>query len=211
MYNWNNVFKQALNWTSPQSASGDFTIVRPDYTSNTTPEISLTPRQPVPARMDAAGPTYTKTKISGVQYFDVFFDRLNLPVMAGDVFLREPRHNTPPITVLECEDLQQCVGVKTSLIGSLYLKRPLSTPTNLLVSNIRFNYMGTLGPEPGIDPEMPSSYPLEQRRIITWTRSDLIQGRYFRDNCSGKLYRITELQGEGRLTVLFLVLAGKEA
>ena len=210
VYNWDHVFKQSLSWVIGQSASGNFNIVRPDYTDNETTEILLTPMQPVPARVDASGAGYSKTKVSGVEHYDVFFDRLNLDIHAGDVLLRAPLHNTPPLTILECEQLQQCVGVRTGQCGSLYLKRPLSTPSNLLVSNIRYNWVGTHGPEAGIDPESPATYPIEQRRIVTWTRPELVQGRYFKDICSGKLYRINEIQGEGRLTVLFVQLAGKE-
>jgi hypothetical protein len=206
-YDWNRFFRQAMASTISMAKSGKFNFYRPDYTSALTPETLL--RANVDAQLDSDSSVYSKTKVSGVQYFSLFFDRY-IDARAGDVVVRNPVHDTPAITILECEDLQQCVGFKTSGVGAVYISRPTAgTPA---IDNVRFNYAtAPQSPESAINPDDPASMPVEQRRIITWNRPGIKAGRFFKDTATGKLYSIIEVQGDGNLLICFMDIPSKRS
>jgi len=204
MYNWDAFFKQTLASNISQAMSGNYDVYRPDYTSKTTAETLLTEESgPVPMRVDADSSAYAKTKIAGLQYFGLYFDRDYPAVDAGDILQRNPTHHTPAVLVLEVEDLQQAVGVRLGNIGSILT----SVDKPPLVTNVRFNYASILPPGPAIIRDSEGSENVEQRRIISWSRTQLKQGRYFRDDYSKQTYKIIEVQGDGPISTCYMELA----
>lgn len=198
---FDELFRQELARAVEETQDDVFRFTRPNYGSSSTTETDVVSGRK--GRVDAYSSTYSKTKIGGVEYYSLFFDRTG--IMPGDVIIQSPISQLPPITILELEAIEECVGFRTSRIGSIYDARGLAPR----FTNVRFDFYSVMAPEPGVlGPEFASP-DIELRRACLWLRPTVKNGMRLRDNATGEFYQIDQVSGTSNLMILQLSVAAK--
>lgn len=179
---------------SQHMETGKYDLRRPDYVLDTEATI----KNAIGMSVWRGGGRFLEPPVPGLEAYSVFAQNKPL-LLPGDVLIPNGQSaDVPIVTVINNRRKIDCVAIRTNRIGTL-----LTTRTNALHVNVRFDWYRPAGPEPGIVPDITGSPEQEQRYAALVTRADITSGYRLLDDV-GQRWMIVQVNGTGSLMTLIL-------
>lgn len=141
-------------------------IQRPDYT-----QIDGTPATIVPSIRIKVEPTnakLTQARFLNADYYAVFGNRALF--QPGDLIVPlGPMSNTPPVTIVSYSPNEECTGIRSQRVGSIY--QNMDYPA--VYTSVRFDFVGEGFPGSSLEQNLSGALSIPTKKAVLWARPNL--------------------------------------